>query len=103
VPQVAEDGSLVERRSARRRVPDQLPEPLQRLFQVYQERHRELELEPICYLTFGPTDEKINGLEMEDLPDEEELVVLTCTESAADITEVYVQTHTLLVRRRQKE
>jgi hypothetical protein len=102
VPQVAKNGSLVKRRSARR-VPDHLPEPLQRLLEVYQQRHHEFELEPVCYLVFGATDEKINGLELEDLPDEEELVVLSCTESAADITEVYVQTHTLLVRQRQKK
>jgi hypothetical protein len=37
------------------------------------------------------------------LPDEEQLVVLTCTESAADIFDVYVKTQTLLVHRRRRE
>jgi hypothetical protein len=103
VPQVAQEGSLAKRRSARRQVAEKLPETLQRLLQVYQQRHPEFELEPICYLAFGSTDDNRNALELEDLPDEEQLVVLNCTESAADVTEVYLQTQTLLLRRRRKE
>jgi len=103
VPQVAEEGSLVRRHSVRRQIPKKLPEPLQRLLQVYRQRHTELELEPVCYLTFGSTDDNRNALKLEELPDEEQLVVLSCTESAADVTDVYVQTQTLLVRRRRKE
>jgi len=103
VPQVAEDGSPVKRRSERRQLPKKLPAPLQRLFRLYQRRHPELELEPICYLIFGLTDDNRNALKLEELPDEEQLVVLSCTESAADVTEVYVQTQTLLVRRRRSK
>lgn len=103
VPRVAEEESLVERRPARREVPEKLPDALQRLLQVYQQRHPELELEPIAYLVFGSTDDKRNALELADLPDEEQLVVLNCTTSAADVTDVYVQTQTLLLRRRRKE
>jgi hypothetical protein len=71
VPQAAEDGSPVKRRSERPQLPKKLPEPLQRLLQVYQQRHPELELEPICYLAFGSTDDNRNVLEVEDLPDGE--------------------------------
>src|SRR5262245_45517427 len=103
VPKIAEDGSVIERRTVQHVVPHDLPDSLRRLLQAYQQRHPDLELEPICYLAFGLTDDKRNVLELENLPDEEQLVVLTCTESAADIAEVYVQTQTLVVRRRRKE
>src|SRR5262249_14271596 len=101
VPKIAKDGSVIERRAVEHVVPRDLPDSLRRLLQAYQQRHPQFELEPICYLTFDAADEN-RALELKNLPDEEQLVVLTCTESAADISDVYVKTQTLLVRRRRK-
>lgn len=102
VPRFAQDGSLMERR-APPPIPDPVPEPLQRLLQAYRQRHPGFELETICYLAFGSSDARGDGLALQDLPDEEDLVVLSCTESAADMTQIHTQTQSLLLRRRKKE
>jgi hypothetical protein len=103
IPKIAADGSSFEKPSAHQVVVGDLPDCLQRLLQAYRERHPDLEVEPISHLTFGPTDARGTPLALENLPDEENLVVLICTESVADITEVHVQTETLLVRGRRRE
>jgi hypothetical protein len=102
VPKLAADGSPVERRAIEHVVPGDLPECLLRLLQMYRDRHPDLDVEPVSYLEFGLPDDKTTPLAMQDLPDEENLAVLTCTESAADFTEVYVRTQTLVVRHRRK-
>jgi hypothetical protein len=95
--------AVIERSTVQHVIPRDLPDSLRRLLRVYRQRHPEFELEPICYLAFDAADDNRPALEQKNLPDEEQLVVLTCTESAADISDVYVKTQTLPVRRRRKE
>jgi hypothetical protein len=103
VPKLVADGSPAVRPAVEHVIPDDLPDGLRRLLQMYRERHPDLDVEPVCYLAFGLPGDSATPLALENLPDEENLAVLTCTESAADITEVYFRTQSLLVRGRRKE
>jgi len=99
VPKIGTDGSLTVKSSARNVPAGELPAELSQLLERYQKANPQVRVEPICHLVFGGTGDNETSFAATDLPDEEELVVFTFTESSADVTSVEVQTHVLLARR----
>jgi hypothetical protein len=80
----------------------ELPAELHRMLRRYRQAHLGVDVEPVTYLTIGGpggTPTTFNA----DLPADEDLVVLSVTETMASIKQIEVRSHVLVARQRTKE
>lgn len=81
----------------------ELPGELRRLLKQYEETHPDFRIEPVSYLVSGPSGETAMKLAPSELPHEDELVVLSVTETIASAKQIEARSHVLVARQKPAE
>lgn len=81
----------------------ELPADLRRLLKQYEEAHPDIRVEPVSYMISGASGEAAMKLDPSELPHEDELVVLSVTETTASAKQIEARSHVLVARARPAE
>lgn len=81
----------------------ELPADLRRLLKQYEEAHPDVRVEPVSYMTSDASGEAAMKLDPSELPHEDELVVLSVTETTASARQIEARSHVLVARQRPAE
>lgn len=88
------------KRAAIRKEP--LPNLLQQLLQRYRHAHPDLVVEPVGWLSFDNQKKDGSPFDIDEWPDDDDLVILSHTDTLADTTHIDSRTYVLVAHRHRK-